>query len=252
MSETYSDVDASEDPAAAVSWMDTMSAWPDVRAYKERTLELVADWRGAILDVGCGVGDEVRALGEGAVGLDTSMAMLETANERGGVFVQGDVHSLPFDYDSLGGVRTDRVLQHVDDPGLALDELVRVLARNGVIVLAEPDQATLKIWGTDRDLTPSVLRFRTDVGVRNGRIASRLAPLLHSLGVRSVNSESFLVSIHDPAESFGLPTWPQMLVDRGWFTEGQAERFLASLDAAVEAGTFRYDFDVVVTWGHKG
>jgi SAM-dependent methyltransferase len=252
MSWTYSDVDASADPAEAVAWMDTMGSWPSVRAYKERTLEVVGDWQGVVLDIGCGVGNEVRALGEGAVGLDTSAAMLEVANERGGVYVEGDVHDLPFDYDSVGAVRTDRVLQHVEDPGLALDEIVRVLKRGGAVVLAEPDQATLHIWGTDPDLTPSVIRFRTDVGVRNGRIASRLGALLRSLGVRSVNSESFPISITDPADAFGLPTWPELLVERGWFTEGQASRFLASLDDAVAAGRFRYEFDVVVTWGHKG
>jgi SAM-dependent methyltransferase len=253
VSGTYSDVDGSADPAEAVAWMDVMASWPSVREYKQRTLELIADWDGLVLDVGCGVGDDVRALGEGAVGLDTSDAMLAEANERGNaLFVKGDVHALPFDYESLGGVRTDRVLQHVADPGLALDEIVRVLKRNGVVVLAEPDQATLRIIGTDPDLTQPIIRYRTDVGVRNGRFASRLAPLLRSLGMRSVNSESFPISISDPADAFGLPTWPQLLVERGWFTEGQADRFLASLDHAVELGTFRYAFDVVVTWGHRG
>src|SRR3954447_11061235 len=169
MSGTYSNVDGSADPAEAVAWMDVMASWPSVREYKLRTLELIADWQGIMLDVGCGVGDDVRALGEGAIGLDTSEAMLTEANARGGaVFVKGDVHALPFDYESVGGVRTDRVLQHVADPGLALDEIVRVLKRNGIVVLAEPDQATLHIYGTDQDLTPSVVRFRTDVGVRNG------------------------------------------------------------------------------------
>src|SRR4051812_46348753 len=114
MSGTYSDVDASDDPAEAVAWMDTMASWPSVRDYKQRTLELIADWQGIALDVGCGTGEDVRALGEGAIGVDTSEAMLSEANARGGaLYVKADVHALPFDYDSVGGVRTDRVLQHV-------------------------------------------------------------------------------------------------------------------------------------------
>jgi SAM-dependent methyltransferase len=249
---TYSDVDRSGDPAEAVAWMDTLASWPSVRAYKQRTLELIADWEGVVLDVGCGLGDEVRALGEGAIGVDTSLAMLEVAHERGGVYVNGDVHALPFDYESVGAVRTDRVLQHAADPGLALDEVVRVLKHGGLVVLAEPDQSTLHIEGTDPDLTPAVVRFRTDVGLRNGRLASRLGALLRSIGVRGINSESFPVPITDPANAFGLLSWPQLLVERGWFTEGQASRFLASLDDAVAAGTFLYTSDVVVTWGRKG
>ena len=58
MSWTYSDVDGSADPAGAVAWMDVMASWPSVREYKLRTLELIADWHGLVLDVGCGVGDD--------------------------------------------------------------------------------------------------------------------------------------------------------------------------------------------------
>src|SRR4051812_38188410 len=72
---TYRDVDHSADPAGAVGWMDTFGAWPSVVAYKARTIELVGGARPAI-DVGCGVGDDVRAMGHGAIGIDSSARML--------------------------------------------------------------------------------------------------------------------------------------------------------------------------------
>jgi len=188
---------------------------------------------------------DVRALG--AIGLDPSLTMLTEARQRGGTFVRGDVHALPVADASLAGIRTDRVLQHLADPDHALDELTRVLRPGGLAVLAEPDQSTLVIDGTDPELTPSVVRFRATVGIRNGLLAGELPDRLHALGYRDVRRESFRIDIDDPKRALGLPSWPAMLVERGEWTLQQAERFTRSIDTA----SFRYSFDVVVTSGRK-
>jgi SAM-dependent methyltransferase len=240
---TYSDVDASGDPVGAASWMDVFGAWPAVRAYKERTVDLLRGCAPTV-DVGCGVGDDVRALG--AIGIDPSMTMLTEARRRGGAFVRGDVHGLPVADGSLAGIRSDRVLQHVADPDHALDEFARALGPSGVVVLAEPDQSTLVIDGTDVQLTPDIVRFRATVGIRHGFLAGQLADRIAALGFRDVNRESFRIDIDDPTRALGLPSWPAMLVERGEWTPDDAQRFVASIGPG-----FRYSFDVVVTSGRK-
>ena len=224
--------------------MDVYARWAAVQAYKARTAELL---RGvdAVVDVGCGVGDDVRAIG--GIGVDPSMTMITEAARRGGVFVRGAVHALPFVTGAVGGVRTDRVLQHVPDAIGALQELRRVLHPGGLAVLAEPDQSTLLIDGTDDELTPAIVRFRATVGIRNGTLAGELATRLIDLGFHDVERESFTIEIDDPARALGVVSWPRMLVDRGEWTVDQAERFEASLSSP----DFRYAFDVVVTWGRR-
>jgi ubiquinone/menaquinone biosynthesis C-methylase UbiE len=240
---TYADVDRSEDPAGAAAWMDTMASWSAVRACKDRTVELLAGRR-PVVDVGCGVGDEVRALG--GIGVDSSFTMLREACGRGGVFARGDIHALPFGTATLDGVRTERVLQHVADPDAALVEIARVLRAGGSPVLAEPDQATLAIEGTDPELTPAIVRFRQR-SVRNGFLAGELADRLVRLGFTEVQREAFTIEITDPGLAFGLPTWPAMLVERGEWTAADARRFESSLASE----DFSYRFDCVVTWGTR-
>jgi ubiquinone/menaquinone biosynthesis C-methylase UbiE len=144
---TYSDVDRSADPVGAAEWMDTMCDWPFIRAYKERTVDLLHVKPGArLLDVGCGTGHDTRALAtaagpEGvAIGIDASAVMLKAARTRGGSYLQADARILPYDGGAFDGTRIDRVLQHVAGPGEAVGELVRVTRSGGRMVAIDPDQ----------------------------------------------------------------------------------------------------------------
>jgi ubiquinone/menaquinone biosynthesis C-methylase UbiE len=225
--------------------MDTMASWPSVRACKDRTIDLL---RGLtpVLDVGCGVGEDARALGAAAIGIDSSATMTLEARARGGTFVRGDVHALPFADASAGGARTERVLQHVEDPNRALRELARVVRAGGRVVLAEPDQSTLSIRGTDPDLTPAIVRFRAE-SVRNGYLAADLPERLASLGFTDVHREPFTVEIAEPTLAFGLPSWPALLLERNAWTPAEANRFIASLGSP----EFAYRYDCVVVWGTR-
>src|SRR5437660_10534770 len=99
---TYSDVDHSADPVGAAERMDTMCDWPFIRAYKERTVDLLHVKPGArLLDVGCGTGHDTRTLAtsagpEGvAIGVDASAVMLKAARTRGGAYLQADARGPP-------------------------------------------------------------------------------------------------------------------------------------------------------------
>ena len=75
-----------------------------------------------MLDVGCGTGDDVRAIAEivGAlghvVGIDPSTAMIDESNARGlpsnATFGVGSAYTLPHADGSFDAVRADRVMQH--------------------------------------------------------------------------------------------------------------------------------------------
>ena len=251
MSATYADVDGSDDPDDAVRWQDVVDAWPQVRAYKRRVVELLGDAE-PVLDLGCGPGGDVVELGGRAVGVDPSSAMTSAARRRGACVCGGDGHRLPFATGSFGGVRTDRVLQHVADPDVVLDEMIRVARPGGVVVLAEPDQESLvmHVPGVPRAFTDRLKELRRDVGYRRGRVASSLSARLVARRSTAVSVEAFPLLLTDPDLAFGLPTWPAHWRAEGGFDDAD----LAIWDLAMArlrsgAGGFVYALTFLVVAG---
>jgi SAM-dependent methyltransferase len=222
VSGTYADVDHSADPASAVAAQEVVDAWPDVEAYKRHTHATVAGSE-PVLDVGCGPGIDLVALGAGrSVGLDASLTMCLAAHDRSGPWVvAGDAAALPFGDGSFGAVRADRVLQHVADPVHCLREMERVCRPGGRLVVADADQETLVITvpGVPQALSDRVKALRRDVGYRHGRYVSALPRLLDELGFVGVETRAFplLLTRADPA--FGLAGWPRLWRQEGPFSD---------------------------------
>jgi SAM-dependent methyltransferase len=250
VSGTYSDVDGSSDPTGAVHWQDYLDGWPEVRAYKGRALELLHGAR-PVLDVGCGPGGDVVSVGtDRCVGLDSSLTMCAAAGARSATVCCADAHALPFGRATLGAVRTDRVLQHVERPEVVLDEIARVVRPGGRMVLAEPDQESLVIHlpGVRPDLVDRVKALRRDVGYRNGRLASSLPDAFVARDACDVSVDAFPLTITDPDDAFGLPGWPALWRDEGAFTDRDIAEWGAGVDRARQGG-FVYAVTVLVVAG---
>ena len=249
VSGTYTDVDRSSDPAEAAEWMDRVAAYPGFRESKARSRALLAG-AGPVLDVGCGLGDEVRASPPGSVGLDPSRTMVVRAAARGGRFVVGAGERLPVRDGAFAAVRADRVLQHVAEPAAVLAELARVVGPGGTVLVIDPDQATLRIDGPDPALARRVEAFRI-AGIRHGFLPGRMRELLAGAGCTLVGQERFPLVLIDPAQAFGLPGWAAIMRDRGVWDAADASAFDGTLAAAVAAGSFRYSIELALTWGSR-
>ncbi|MGQ0501824.1 MAG: class I SAM-dependent methyltransferase [Panacagrimonas sp.] len=69
-------------------------------------------------------------------------------NQTGGLGVQGDIQRLPVRDGSFDLVVCFNVIEHLPDPAAALNEMRRVLAPGGVLLLGCPDRNSLKGWLT--------------------------------------------------------------------------------------------------------
>ena len=149
------------------------------------------------IDVGCGLGDDARALSRllgphgQVIGLDSSAALLERAQARcetedGPVsFIAGDAHALPFDAGSFDAARIERTLQHLEDPGRAMGELARVTRPGGVVLANEPDWGTLVSTGSPRELVRAMLAA-AEAQIRNPWIGRELAGLFVDAGLADI------------------------------------------------------------------
>lgn len=157
----FEDVDATGASARFASYLDGVSTI--LRARKLATIEALELRPGdRAVDVGCGLGDEVRLLADvvgpvGSVtGVDLSGQLLAAARARHGErssirFIQADAHRLPFSDRELDGARIERTLQHVTDPAAVVREIARTVRPGGRIVALEPDWRTLVFSGEDTD-----------------------------------------------------------------------------------------------------
>lgn len=262
----WSHVDRAADTARYVDYLDAASAMSFFRDYKRRTFELLDIRPGhRLLDVGCGTGDDVRALAPlvgphgWVVGVDSSATMIAEARRRAqnsGLpmeFCVGDAHNLGFADQAFDGVRVDRTLQHLARPERALAEAVRVLRTGGRIVVAEPDWDSLLIDAPDRAATRAIVNFRCD-SYCQGWIGRQLARLLAAAGVAGVDVTGVTLTVRDYATAerlLGLQEAAHGAADAGIVERGAAVRWLESLRAAADAGRF---FSAVVGFmgvGHK-
>jgi ubiquinone/menaquinone biosynthesis C-methylase UbiE len=214
---------SSADLARATEYLDALSAHPAVRAYKARTFDLTLSGAPrSVLDVGCGLGDDVVALGERSststrvVGTDISPVFLAEARRRapadGGVeFVEANTDgSLPFPDGSFDAVRADRVLQHLDKPGVLLDEMRRVISSGGRIVLSEPDWGELSIADLD-DEAVALTRELVSAAFSSPTVGRGLAAELEARGFGEVAAERTTLAITSLQEAQLLLSFDELL-----------------------------------------
>jgi ubiquinone/menaquinone biosynthesis C-methylase UbiE len=133
-----------------------------------------------LLDVACGVGAlviDVAPHVESAVGVDLSEGMLDlarsrlrTASERGQRgnvdFVQAPSDALPFEDARFTALVCTTALHHFPDPQASIDEMARVLAPGGRLVIGDMARDAL----TTKIADPLMRRFEAGhVGLRRKR-----------------------------------------------------------------------------------
>ncbi len=140
--------------------------------------------RARVLDTGTSAGTNLRMLRDlgfqQVTGLDMSEDAIAFCAAKGlGSVERGDICSMPFAGESFDLVLATDIIEHVDDDGLALREIMRVLRPGGKVLLTVP--AFKLLWGLQDRVAQHKRRYR-------------LAPLTKSVkgaGLRVVHAYYF-------------------------------------------------------------
>jgi SAM-dependent methyltransferase len=262
----YSNVDQTGDPAKYVRRLDSVGGTRFWQAVKRHTYEMLELHLGdSVLDVGCGTGDDVRALAEKvgrsgrAVGLDRSATMVAEARRRSEgtgtspEYYQGDARRLEFPDASFDACRAERVLQHLTDPRCALAEMCRVCRRGGRIVVAEPDYGTLVVAGADDVVTRRVLAHRRD-HFQSSRIGGQLPALFRMAGLTAVAVAVTTLANTDltgDGERSQIRKYAEDAQAAGIISSCERTKWLADLEVAADAGRYRHAVRLFLVGGRK-
>jgi SAM-dependent methyltransferase len=118
------------------------------------------------LDVGCGTGEDARAIcemsGAEVVGIDVQPRMAAEAKTRsadrpGVTFLAADARRLPFLDSTFDAAWVKRALMHLATPADAMREMARVVRRGGRAVAVEPDLEVVLLDSALVDVTRRLL-----------------------------------------------------------------------------------------------
>jgi ubiquinone/menaquinone biosynthesis C-methylase UbiE len=194
----FSTLDQQTDPRFFIEYLDAGNALEDIKRLKQVMIAQLELHDGVhLLDIGCGTGDDVRALAPvvsprgQSVGVDASAVMIAEAQRRHAAaglpvaFVVGHAQHLAFADASFDRCRAERVLMHLDDPARAVAEMARVVRPGGKVVVFDMDWGMMFVDSPYQETTRTILQAFSD-GMRHGWIGRSLPRLCQAAGLADV------------------------------------------------------------------
>jgi ubiquinone/menaquinone biosynthesis C-methylase UbiE len=249
------------DSSRLITVLDLMAVAPGVVRLRDWARAALSPQPGErVLDIGCGVGEELMALAElvgphgEAIGIEPNPSIRAEATNRAGAagsiaqFIGGEAYQLPFDDSTVDVVRCERVWQHIDEPDRAAAEIARVLRPDGRAVVIDTDWATVIVHPGDLAVVDALRAYWL------GRFANpfsgrRLRGQLTAAGLAfgDIASQALIM---DRTAIADLTAQLTTAVTDGALTETQLDQLRADLEAGVARGDFHFSvtmFGVLAT-----
>jgi len=221
-----------------------------------------------VLEAGCGVGAQTKIIASknpasNFISIDLSQDSICEAKEiinsldiTNVKFRQADIYNLPFTDGTFDSVIICFVLEHLHNPKEALEELKRVLKKEGTMIAIEGDHGSTFFY-PDSKYAHSAIDCQIQLQKQSGgnsNIGRELYPLLKSIGLSdiSVSPRMVYVDASRPqlVEGFIKNTFTAMIegvgekaIQNGIISSSTFEQGIKDLYRTAEPdGVFRYTF----------
>jgi len=252
---------------ATFGWLDRMDGHPLIQQVKRQMLEVCPIGEGdRILDVGCGLGHEVRRLAEQVgpqgqvVGIDANSAMITEARRRATgltlpiTFEVGDAQHVAFADNTFDLCRTERVLRYLDRPEAAVGEMARLARPGGSVLAFDFDSDQTVVDAPDSALARRIAEL-LDAAVPSPWIGRQLFGLFQRAGLRDVRVVPNVMCFTGGAGFTVHQRVNRGTIDRalqtGQVTATDVAAWWAAMERAAEAQTFFSANLGFIVAGHK-
>lgn len=219
-----------------------------------------------IIDLGCGTGLDVINMANSFekgkfkfIGIDHDPNMIkEGANavkEDSDIkFLLSDALSLPFADGDLGGVRMERLVQHIAKPIALFKEVYRILGKEGRVVVMESDWNSLSFYNGDLSVADKLNSFLVLKKIKNGRAAQSLSNYLMNVGFSHLTMEihPFVLTRYDDACKY---LWIDKMIGEmlalNLIDEKEYNDFIESQKQADRLGFFACTMNIVIVSATK-
>lgn len=239
-----------------------------LHTFKLRTYEKMQIRAGdTLLDVGCGAGADTIPLKDlvgtsgRVVGVDYDSEMLSRAHakvdpgSREHLFhFCSDAINLPLASNSFDSCRSERLFQHLKQPELAIEEMLRVTKPGGRVVVLDTDHGTWSVDTPFKDIERRITRFKAENYGNNGFAGRQLYRLFRQAGLKDVTCEivsGYFTDYKLVRFMFMLDEVEPAAVKAGVISEEELSLWRTSLEKAADGGYFFCSESMVLAVGRK-
>jgi len=215
---------------------------------------------GKIVDLGCGTGIDAinlaKMLGTGVevIGVDHDERLLakagadakEVPNIR---FVSTDAGRIPFEGNSIDGMRAERLVQHLQYPEQVIAEIHRVLKPGAPVVIVETVWDSLCFYTHHIAIEKMICRYLTDHKVNNGWAANYITNYLVTHRFREIHMESYQLvgrTLSDAHTYLYLGHILREMKEKEYLSAAEYEEFNNTLEAADKNGCFLCSMNLII------
>jgi len=215
---------------------------------------------GTVIDLGCGTGMDVSNLGKllgnevKVVGLDHDETMLNKgrssfAGQDNIQFILSEANAIPFESDSVSGLRAERLIQHLKEPENTIGEMHRVLKKGHPLVIVETDWSSLTFYNGHLSIENKIVQYLTDKKINNGLAARKLTAYAEAAEFINIHMEIFpfiIKSLKEANEYLWIELMINEALNENFITRQERDEFLLALHHADEKNYFACSINVVI------
>ncbi len=263
ITEGFQNVTQTTDPDFYIRFLDDVDTNESAQDYRRRMLDLINAQEGDhILDVGCGVGHQVKRLAQlvgstGRVeGVDMSETLIAVARRRSGEldlpigYHVGKAYPLEYSDETFDICWSERVFMFLEDPQQALAEMIRVLRPGGRVAVQDLDLDAFIVDVPDQGLTRRIVHFLGD-SMTNGWMGRQLPTLFKNAGLTDIAVVPHLYILTYSFHNLVFRGIVDKAQEAGVGSEAEATRWWNHLEKAADAGRFLSVVPGFIVFGRK-